>query len=112
MRRRRGLILGVASAAALATVLVTLVPLPARWDPREDEVPPGRYAELARFSGTRTADEVASALSLLDPQRELAPFYTLSRQTLAIRIRADGPVAVLIALRDRPAPPRPPLAWP
>jgi N-acetylmuramoyl-L-alanine amidase len=102
MRARRGLqpiTIVAVSALALGALLLAL-PLPRACDPRRDEVPEARYAELARFSGARTRAEVDQALRHTDPLGQLAPYYTLSDDVLVIRPAAsDHTSAVHIALR-------------
>jgi N-acetylmuramoyl-L-alanine amidase len=102
---------------ALALVLVAAflaLPLPRACDPRRDEVPQERYAELARFAGLYTRAEVAQALGHADPLGQLVPFYTLDDAALVIRPRAASDAgAVRIALRPEPAATTPsPRPWP
>jgi N-acetylmuramoyl-L-alanine amidase len=98
MRTRRWLL--VVGIAALLAVAAVALPLPRACDPRREEVPRERYAELARFSGARTHDEVAQALRHVDPAGQLAPYHTLGDAALEIRPYAGDPAgAVRVTLR-------------
>jgi len=86
------------------------VPLPRGCDPRRDEVPAERYAELGRFSDTRTRAEIEAALRIVDPHGALAPYLTLTDAALEVRLAAgDRAPAARVGLRAAPAPAR---SWP
>jgi N-acetylmuramoyl-L-alanine amidase len=92
--------MGAASALTLGALLLAL-PLPRACDPRRDEVPEARYAELAGFAGARTRAEVEQALRHADPLGQLAPYYTLGDDALVIRPAAsDDTGAVRVSLRS------------
>jgi N-acetylmuramoyl-L-alanine amidase len=109
--RRWSLIAWIAGLLGLAGVAL---PLPRACDARREELPEARYAELLRFSGLRTRDEVEQALRHADPGGQLAPYFSLGDATLEIRPYAgDSSGTVRIALRSPgEAPPAPPArAW-
>jgi N-acetylmuramoyl-L-alanine amidase len=93
----------IGAPIALVLVVVFLgLPLPRACDPRRDEVPEARYAELARFAGSLTRAEVAQALRHVDPLGQLVPFYTLDDAALVVRPE-PGAGGVRIALLPRSA---------
>ena len=101
MRARHKLIIALVPGAIVAAAMT--FPLPRACDARREEVPPERYEELTRFADRRTRSEVEAALRLVDPQRQLAPHYTIDDGVLAVRGGAGVP-PVLVKLRSTPAP--------
>jgi N-acetylmuramoyl-L-alanine amidase len=99
-------------AALLLPLVVAapFLPLPRGCDPRLEELAPDRYAELARFSDTRTRREIETALRLVDPEGALAPYLALQDTGLEVRLApTDRAPAVRVGLRASPLPPG---AWP
>lgn len=97
---------------ALAAVagLLLLVLLPRACDPRREELPLARYAELEAFSGTRTRAQVEAALKIVDPGGALASYLRLDDSALEVRLApGDREAAAHVVLRATPAPARP---WP
>jgi N-acetylmuramoyl-L-alanine amidase len=97
---------GVRGLLVLAAVVVALpfVPLPRACDPRLEELPDGRYAELLRFADTRTRREIEEALRLVDPRGLLRPYLTLDDKTLEVRLEpGDRAPVVRVGLRATPA---------
>jgi N-acetylmuramoyl-L-alanine amidase len=104
MWARRGL-----SLAALVAALF-LLPLPRACDHRQEEVVPWRYSELTLFSGERTRQEVEAALALVDPEKRLAPYFSLTDSAFEVHTEAGkGKPSARIDLRATAAPPP---AWP
>jgi N-acetylmuramoyl-L-alanine amidase len=93
-RVRRWLLI-LAAVAALP-----FLPLPRACDPRVEELPSTRYADLLRFSGQRSRAEVESALALIDPHRALAPYLRISDDALDVR---EPPVRILLRPAAAPA---------
>jgi N-acetylmuramoyl-L-alanine amidase len=85
-----------------------ITPWPRGCDPRAEELPMARYAELARFSDLRTRREIEAALEVVDPEGRLRPYLTLDDGALAVRLDPrDRTPAVRIALRATALPPDP-----
>ena len=104
----RRVVLALAMAALAGSL--AFVPLPRACDPRGVEVPPTHYAELLRFADSRTRAEIEAALLLVDPDKRLVPYFTLSDRAMEVRIGAqDEAPAVRVSLRATPAPAR---SWP
>jgi N-acetylmuramoyl-L-alanine amidase len=100
----------IRAAWLLPRVAVPLLPLPRGCDPRLEELPADRYAELARFSDKRTRREIESALRLVDPEGALTPYLTWQDTVLEVRLTpADRAPAVRVGLRASPLPAG---AWP
>jgi N-acetylmuramoyl-L-alanine amidase len=109
MRARRWSL--IAGIAALLVLLGVVLPLPRACDPRREELPTARYAELLGFSGLRTRGEVEQALGHGDPGGRLAPYFSLDDAALEVR-PYEGDPAVQIALRPAGATaPAPAHAW-
>jgi N-acetylmuramoyl-L-alanine amidase len=95
--RVRRWLLTLAGLAALP-----FLPLPRGCDPRVEELPPQRHADLLTFAGQRSRAEVEAALALVDPHHALAPYLRISDG--ALEVPDQG---LRIPLRPSAAPPVP-----
>jgi N-acetylmuramoyl-L-alanine amidase len=107
MRVRPWLVIAAGVCVLPIVVLSLPLPLPRALDPRAEEVPAGRYAELARFADLRTRGQVEADLRAVDPHGALAPYLTLTDAALEVRLAAgDRQPAVRVRLRAAPLPAR------